>query len=207
MNCSTRAASYPRSLLLIGAAALATLAPVAAASADTQGLAISFALSSTGTATPGSTIHYFGTFTSLLADDNLYLSGIALGGDLLGDHADFTLSDSMYQPNMESSLTRDITPGNEDFFYLTPGQKAMFEVFSVAVNPGAIVGNSAGGTVDFEGGGPGVTDSLFQPGTVIPFRVQVAGATAVPEGGTLALALLGLAGTTGAGIVRRRAAR
>ena len=196
MYRSTRVTSLLRTLIVAGALALA---PVTSAFA--QGL-LGFSLSTVGTATPGSTVRYFGTFTNLLTDagDNLYLSDMVFGGDILGDPNAFTKSDDPFFDNVPSFLTEDTEPGNEGEYYLTPGQRVMFEIFSIKISNTAPAGTTTTGDIDFLGGGPGAQDSLLGDPTL--FRVSVV-AGVVPEAGTLPLALAGVA-LLGTGIVRRR---
>ncbi len=178
-------------LSLIAAAALIPLT-----SASAQGLSLT--LKAVGTAAPGSTVQYFGTFTNLLPDDNLYVSDMILGGDILNDTKNFDVDEDPFLANMPSFLTED-TENNPGEYYLTPGQKVVFEVFGVKIKPGATPGTLGEGTVDISGGGPGGSDFLTTD--AIPFTTQV-----VPEAGALPLAVLGIVGAAGATIVRRRRA-
>ena len=193
MNHPLRAATVLRAALI----AVAVLAPLTAASAQY----LSFSLTAVGAATPGTTVQYFGTFTNLLPSDNLFLTDSILQGNILKSPA-LTVDESPFLSNLPKFLTED-TVDNPGEYYLTPGQKVMFEVFGVTVAANAKPGTMANGMVDISGGGPGSSEYLTKPS--VPFTTTVTNAVTVPEAGTPALAL-SLLGALGAAVVVRRKA-
>ena len=180
--------------LRVSLIAAAVLAPLAASA---QGLDLK--LTSVGAATPGSTVQYFATLTNLLPSDNLYISDLIIEGDILTS-PNFTVDDNPFFNNVPNFLTEDTDPNNVGQYYLTPGQKVMFEVFGVQVGANAKVGVSSGGMISIAGGGPGGSDVLNAD--PVAFTIKVTNAVTVPEAGTLALLLPAFG--MGAVVVARR---
>lgn len=183
--------------LRVSLLAAAVLAPLAAASA--QGLSLS--LTTVGSSKPGTTLQYFGTLTNLLPSDNLYVADLGFEGEITDEHnPNFSKDDNPFFDNVAKYLTED--PDHADEYYMTPGQKVIFEVFGVTISANAKPGTTVEGAVNILGGGPGDTEPLVE--NSVPFTVTAAPIVTVPEAGTLALLLPALAVLGGAVVARRR---